>query len=85
MDKFKETNRHWKLFLENIINVLCCEKKEGSCVKLKGALCHWQLKVISHWTLLYELPHDKTNKTACAPNENSDQPGRISLHCVLSG
>ena len=23
----------------------------------------------------YELPHDKTNKVACAPSEDSDQPG----------
>ena len=23
----------------------------------------------------YELPHDKTNKMACAPSEDSDQPG----------
>ena len=22
-----------------------------------------------------ELPHDKTNKMACAPSEDSDQPG----------
>ena len=22
-----------------------------------------------------ELPHDKTNKVACAPSEDSDQPG----------
>ena len=33
----------------------------------------------------YEPPHDKTNKMACAPSEDSDQPGRlpslISLHC----
>ena len=35
--------------------------------------------------LIIELPHDKTNKMACEPRENSDQPGRlpslISLHC----
>ena len=24
---------------------------------------------------LFELPHDKTNKMACAPSEDSDQPG----------
>ena len=43
----------------------------------------------------YELPHDKTNKMACAPNEDSDQPGhppslisffavRMKKVCVLS-
>ena len=26
---------------------------------------------------LYEPPHDKTNKMACAPNEDSDQPGHL--------
>ena len=25
----------------------------------------------------YEPPHDKTNKIACAPSEDSDQPGDI--------
>ena len=32
-----------------------------------------------------EPPHDKTNKMACAPSEDSDQPGHpprlISLRC----
>ena len=26
-------------------------------------------------TCIYEPPHDKTNKMACAPSEDSDQPG----------
>ena len=26
-------------------------------------------------TFVYEPPHDKTNKMACAPSEDSDQPG----------
>ena len=29
----------------------------------------------------YEPPHDKTNKMACAPTENSDQSSLISLYC----
>ena len=33
----------------------------------------------------FEPQHDKTNKMACAPSKNSDQPGHlprlISLHC----
>ena len=37
----------------------------------------------------YELVHDKTNKMACAPSEDSDQPGHlsslISLRCALNG
>ena len=24
---------------------------------------------------IFEPPHDKTNKTACAPSEDTDQPG----------
>ena len=36
-------------------------------------------------TSSYEPPHDKTNKMACAPSEDSDQPGHppslISLRC----
>ena len=32
--------------------------------------------------MIYELPHNKTNKTACAPSEDSDQPGHpLSLRC----
>ena len=35
-----------------------------------------------------EPAHDKTNKMACAPREDSDQPGHpsslISFRCVLS-
>ena len=36
-----------------------------------------------------EPPHDKTNKMACAPSEDSDQPGHlpslISLRCPHEG
>ena len=27
------------------------------------------------WPLTFEPPHDKTNKVACAPSQDSDQPG----------
>ena len=30
-----------------------------------------------HGKVLFEHPHDKTNKVACAPSEDSDQPGRM--------
>ena len=37
-------------------------------------------------TVLIEPPHEKTNKMACAPSEDSDQPGHppnlISLRCL---
>ena len=29
--------------------------------------------------------HDKTNKMACLPSEDTDQPSLISLHCALIG
>ena len=33
------------------------------------------LEGVSCGTLIIEAPHDKTNKMACAPSEDSDQPG----------
>ena len=30
--------------------------------------------------MLYEPPHDKTNKMICASSEDTDQTGRISLY-----
>ena len=39
--------------------------------------------------LIYEPPHDETNKMTCAPSEDSDQPWHqpslISLRCALKG
>ena len=36
----------------------------------------------SHQTFkTYELPHDKTNKLACTPRKDSDQPGCPKGHC----
>ena len=46
------------------------------------------IKMLFEWV---ELPHYKTNKMACAPSEDSDQPGRLpsligqsdqSIHCL---
>ena len=34
---------------------------------------------------LDELPHDKTNKMACAPSEDSDQPGHLPSLIRLGG
>ena len=41
---------------------------------------------VAMWSITtFERPHVKTNKVACAPSKNSDQPGHqpslISLHC----
>ena len=37
----------------------------------------WKITVIwlFTWLTYYEPPHDKINKMACAPSEDSDQPG----------
>ena len=36
--------------------------------------------------VIYEPPHDKTNKMACVPSEDSDQPGHPPSLCyALSG
>ena len=34
-----------------------------------------QMRIYNHLQGLNEAPHDKTNKMACAPIEDSDQPG----------
>ena len=48
-------------------------------------LLELEIKNCSTWLSQYELPHVKTNEMACAPSEDSDQPGRppslISLRC----
>ena len=37
-------------------------------------------------SITYEPSHDKTNKMACSPSEDSDQPGHPpSIRCELSG
>ena len=36
---------------------------------------HFTTVTDSYSLLLFEPPHDKTNKMACAPSEDSDQPG----------
>ena len=41
-----------------------------------GLLSHQP--ILQAW-YMYEPPHDKTNNMACAPREDSDQPGQSSL------
>ena len=47
------------------------------------------LGLVPGYFIKYEPPHDKTNKMACAPRKDSDQPGHlpslISLCCALNG
>ena len=33
--------------------------------------------------VIHEPRHDKTNKMACAPSEDSDQPGHQNQKCLL--
>ena len=47
---------------------------------------HFDPKILNE--VGFELPHDKTNKMTCAPREDSDQTGRITVGfpgCVLNG
>ena len=50
------------------------------CMTSQSVFCYTQnccidsIKEVTIW-VLNELPHDKTNKMACAPSEDSDQPG----------
>ena len=60
--------------------VLIVAIKEIIGVKSKvGVYCFCLFFKISFQTAMhsswYEPPHDKTNKMACAPSEDSDQPG----------
>ena len=49
--------------------------------RLRVQLTNWSRVVDSKQNFacakenIYEPPHDKTNKMACAPSEDSDQPG----------
>ena len=62
------------------------------------SLCRLMTEIRLHYTLLvcqhtslekeyttFETPHDKTNKMACAPSKDSDQPSLISLCCPHEG
>ena len=50
-----------------------------------ASFCYWDCYSSIYAAWKNEPPHDKTNKLACAPSEDSDQPGHppslISLHC----
>ena len=50
-----------------------------ACLRLAGSLCgkypfHMD-RPINNGITITDPPHDKTNKVACAPREDSDQPG----------
>ena len=62
--------------LSSAINAACFGAPAARTAEIKQ--CHISRK--------NELPHDKTNKMACAPSEDSDQSGHppslISLCCL---
>ena len=49
--------------------------KYGTETLLVGTQLNLSKSILSWMFKLTELPHDKTNKMACAPSEDSDQPG----------
>ena len=63
----------------------------SSTKNIASFFIQWDItRTMLKWApILPEPPHDKTNKMACAPIEDSDLPGHppslISLHCVLNG
>ena len=54
----------------------------GECFMKRFCLCAqtmriWRYVCLSECVLRIEPPHDKTNKMACAPSEDLDQPGHL--------
>ena len=45
-------------------------------LQFKAIFCH-QLLVVGSQAIWNKPPHDKMNKMACAPSEDSDQPGYL--------
>ena len=68
--------------LDSIIPLLAIAEisrpKPVSVAKQAGLSLNWsqtpKAGFVVRW-LIYEPPHDKTNKMTCAPSEDSDQPG----------
>ena len=66
--------------------ILLYDKKLVNTSSFNNFLLTWQMFLHEkNVILIIEPPHDKTNKTACAPSKDSDQPGHppslISLRC----
>ena len=52
------------------VKILTAFPKTGSVI---GVILESKIEKRHH--NIFEPPHDKTNKMACAPSEDSDQPG----------
>ena len=63
----------------------------GATCDSHSKVSSFQLNTVeaSQFVITNEPPRDKTNKMACVPSEDSDQPGHPqsdqSLRCALSG
>ena len=73
--------RHWRIWQISRFHWTMVSGKNGYRIySLNQVTFRWDT---------YEPYHDKTNKMACAPSEDSDQPGHppslISLRCALNG
>ena len=50
---------------------------EGSRLNQSRSRVQCYCSEIDETNLIIEPPHDKTDKMACAPSEDSDQPGQL--------
>ena len=75
--RFGSYLRRSDVMYEVVLHPLVCYKTEMSRTGENcGKPCGLKLRILVHLGFsLYELPRDKTNKVACAPSEDSDQPG----------
>ena len=69
---------HVLYIIPSVVLILCLKFDIVSEVLLctfKMCRCLLLILIMEESSYIFELPHDKTNKMACAPSEDSDQPG----------
>ena len=61
------------------VNLATTVKAHPACPPSDRLLkvCKMGLKIEEGTDCIIDLPHDKANKMACAPSEDSDQPGHL--------
>ena len=64
-----------KLLL-NVINVMTGSKRQNGVTKCISVISTAEKNFGDKGSVSFGPPHDKTNKMACAPSEDSDKPGR---------
>ena len=66
--------------IQSALDKLCKKEQHHVCIFTMGSSVLAYTSAIKHLkNQLYEFPHDKTNKMACAPSKHSDQTGRIRV------